>query len=266
MTTVFTLPISTTGSITCTTPSPLVYLLTFTSPPDNRLTTSFCQTLLLALDILEFSHPPGVIVTTSSIVKFYSNGLDLEHATSTEGFFGDSLYAVFKRFLTYPMPTIALLNGHAFAGGFMLAMYHDYRVLNPSKGYLCVNELEFGVPLTAPMSSIFREKLSPQVYRKMVLEAHRWGGKEALENGIVDGLGGLEEVTKFIGEKKLTGKAKSGVYGLLKKEMYRESMGYLRDGKDEKLGGGNEEEEERRRGGEERVREWKKSNKGGAKL
>ena len=33
------------------------------------------------------------------------------------------------------MPTIALLNGHAFAGGLMLAMHHDYRIMNPSKGF-----------------------------------------------------------------------------------------------------------------------------------
>jgi enoyl-CoA hydratase/carnithine racemase len=107
----FTLPIpslqsssSNSGSITATTPSPSqpnLYLLTFTSPPDNRLTTPFCQTLLLALDILEFSYPSGVVVTTSSIPKFYSNGLDLDHAASTKGFFEDSLYTVFKRFLTY---------------------------------------------------------------------------------------------------------------------------------------------------------------------
>jgi len=155
------------------------------------------------------------------------------------------------------MPTIALLNGHAFAGGFMLAMYHDYRIHNPSKGFLCINELEFGVPLAPPMSSIFREKLSPQVYRKMVLEAHRWGGREALENGIVDGLGSLEEALALVKEKNLVGKGKSGVYGLLKKEMYRETMGHIATSGEAKLGGGNEEEEERKKNGQERVRMWK---------
>ena len=50
----------------------------------------------------------------------------------------------------YPMPTIALINGHAFAGGLMLAMFHDYRVMNPHRGYLCLNELDFGAPLRPP--------------------------------------------------------------------------------------------------------------------
>jgi hypothetical protein len=89
-----------TGTIVCTSPAPQVYLLTFAAPPDNRLVTSFCQSLLLALDIIEFSHPPGVVVTTSAIGRFYSNGLDLKHASATEGFWEDSLYKVFRRLLT----------------------------------------------------------------------------------------------------------------------------------------------------------------------
>jgi hypothetical protein len=56
--------------------------------------------MLLALDILEFSHPPGVVVTTSAIAKFYSNGLDLGHATSTDRYWEDSLFKMFRRFLT----------------------------------------------------------------------------------------------------------------------------------------------------------------------
>lgn len=104
--TLFSLPIpsSPPGSIVCTSSVPGVYVLTFTSPPDNRLVTTFCETFLLALDIVEFSYPPGVLVTTSGIPKFYSNGLDLKHATSTEGFFPNKFYAVFKRLMTYDSP------------------------------------------------------------------------------------------------------------------------------------------------------------------
>ncbi|KAF6813559.1 enoyl-CoA hydratase/isomerase [Colletotrichum sojae] len=215
------------GTIVCTSPAPLVYLLTWSSPPDNRLTPPFCRALLAALDVVEFAHPPGVLVTTSAIPKFYSNGLDLELAFATPGFFSDPLYLLFKRFLTYPMPTVALIPGHAFAGGFMTAMHHDYRVMNPQKGFLCMNELEFGAPLKPPMSSIFRIKCSsPRVYQEIVLEAKRFPGPAALEAGLVDALGGLDEALKLISDRKLTEKAKSGVYGVLKMEMWRES-GYV---------------------------------------
>jgi enoyl-CoA hydratase/carnithine racemase len=119
MSTLFTLPIpSTGGTITCATPatntpslqdSPQtdvtkIYILTFTSPPDNRLTPSFISTFLLALDILEHRYPRGVVVSTSGIGKFYSNGLDLEVVAQTEGFLEKWLWVLFRRLITYFSP------------------------------------------------------------------------------------------------------------------------------------------------------------------
>ena len=77
------------------------------------------------------------------------------------------------------------------------------------------------------MQSIFREKLAPQVYRSLILEAHRFPGPAALEAGIVDDLGALPEVLKLIETKKLLNKADSGVYGLLKADMYRATVATL---------------------------------------
>lgn len=99
---IFTLRLSSTGgTLACTVPAPKVYLLHLTSPPDNRLTTTVCQALLLALDIIEHKYPPGVLVTMSGIPKFYSNGLDLDHAMATEGFWEKTLWPLFRRFLTF---------------------------------------------------------------------------------------------------------------------------------------------------------------------
>ncbi|KAI1425891.1 putative carnitinyl-CoA dehydratase [Xylaria sp. FL1777] len=216
------------GSIVCTTPAPRVYLLTFTSPNDNRLTPEFCSAFLIALDIIEFEYEPGVVVTTSGIKKFYSNGLDLGLATKTPGFWETSLYPLLRRFLTYSMPTVALINGHAFAGGIFLAMHHDYRVFTGSgRGYACVNELDFGAPLPPPLAAIFRVKATPLVYRSVVLEAKRFDAKAALEAGIVDAVGEVDAVLKLIEERGLVAKGTTGVYGLLKAEMYKEVIALL---------------------------------------
>lgn len=108
MSVLFTVPIASTGgSIVCNNPTAgqgqeqqNIYVLTFTSPKDNRLTPTFIDALVLALDIIEHRYPKGVVVTTSGIAKFYSNGLDLDLAMSTEGFLDQWLWKLFRRFLT----------------------------------------------------------------------------------------------------------------------------------------------------------------------
>lgn len=163
------------------------------------------------------------------------------------------------------MPTVALMNGHAFAGGFMMAMHHDYRVMSPSRGFACLNELEFGAPLKAAMSGIFRLKVPAATYRSIVLEARRFPGPEALAAGIVDATGGVEEVLKLVAEKKLTTKGATGVYGVLKAEMYRESIGYLtvegHEREEEKEAALMSGEDERKETGSRWVEEWKVKGK-----
>ena len=112
------------------------------------------------------------------------------------------------------------------------------------------------------MSSIFRQKVSAKTYREMVLEAKRFGAKEALEAGIVDALGALDEVMEFIKERKLVVKPNTGVYGLLKREMFRETLGYL-----EKFDEGEtrdtetlKKEDARKKDGEAKVAEWERNS------
>lgn len=50
---------------------------------------------------------------------------------------------------------------------------------------------------------------------------------EALKEGIIDGVGGVEETLAMISELKLTNKSDKGVYGSLKKEMWRETVFFL---------------------------------------
>ncbi|KAL2033080.1 hypothetical protein VTO58DRAFT_106252 [Aureobasidium pullulans] len=254
----FEVPIGTNGKVVVTRLAERVYMLMWNSAPDNRLTTSFCNAVHTALDILALKYPHGVVITTSGISKFYSNGLDLEHANANPNFTKDSLFALWKKLLTYPMPTIALINGHGFAGALMTAMMHDYRIMNPHRGYICLNEVELGVPLKAPMSSIFRQKASPQTYRTLVLEGKRFKALEALEAGIIDGVGGLDEVVAFVDELKLVEKTDKGVYGLLKREMWRETVGLLDNGDEEpevkeKV---RKQDEELKRKAEQRVKDW----------
>ena len=107
-----------------------------------------------ALDEVEQTSGPQALVTASSDSKFFSNGLDLDWITSKgehEGgdrkVFGDEAMKLFSRLITFPIPTIAAVNGHAFGAGFMWALCHDQRVMRRDRGMMCANEVEIGMAI-----------------------------------------------------------------------------------------------------------------------
>ncbi len=162
------------------------------------------------------------------------------------------------------MPTLAVMPGHAFAAGFMTAMMHDYRIMNPHRGYLCLNELDFGAPLQPPMASIFRQKVpSPNTYRTIVLESKRIGALEGMKEGLLDSVGGVEEAITLIQEMRLLDRAKSGVYGRLKQEMWGETVSLLEDYKDSEQKERTDQERQRTRREQEvyRVEQWETKTK-----
>ena len=97
---------------------------------ENRFSLGFLDDVNAHLDDIESSGAGGLV--TAGTGKFYSNGLDLDwllaHGDQMDFYVG-RVHALFARVLTWPMPTAAALNGHAFGAGAMLAMAHDYRVM-----------------------------------------------------------------------------------------------------------------------------------------
>jgi enoyl-CoA hydratase/carnithine racemase len=131
------------------------------------------------------------------------------------------------------MPTVALINGHAYAGGLFTALHHDYRIQNPSKGFLCLNEVHFGAIIPSPMVSIVKTKIGNRgAVRDLLLEGRRFDAKEALAQGIIDATGGLDETLAFIKQRNLTKLAEAGVYGAIKDDTYREHIAVLRSDAD----------------------------------
>ena len=82
----FSVPVASGGVFECSSPQEKVYLLSFQYGQDNRVKVPFIEAFHLALDILEFQYPKGVVITTSSLPKFYSNGFDLQHTVETPRF------------------------------------------------------------------------------------------------------------------------------------------------------------------------------------
>jgi enoyl-CoA hydratase/carnithine racemase len=96
--------------------------------------------------------------------------------------------------------------------------------MNSQRGYLSMPPINLGLHFPG-IGTLLRLKLSPVVARKMLLQAHRWTGPEALADGIVDFVASPEEMfeTAMGVARQWAPKAKMGVYSLLRGELYGEA-------------------------------------------
>lgn len=167
---------------------------------ENRWNTTFTRAFSAALDEVEASEGPAALVTVSSNEKFFSNGLDLEWVSGKDenppggdrAVFGDEFMKLMSRIITFPMPTLAAINGHAFGAGFMCALCHDVRLMREDRGFACANEIEIGLSIPAPELALFRHKLPANAFFETVQLAKRWTGPAALEAGVVQHVASLD--------------------------------------------------------------------------
>jgi enoyl-CoA hydratase/carnithine racemase len=168
-----------------------VFVLTM-SNGENRWNTTFTRAFDEALDEIEQSEGPAALVTASDDPKFFSNGLDLdwvnsdgEHPGGDRSVFGAEVMTLFARVITFPMPTICAINGHAFGAGLMIALSHDERIMREDRGFICANEIEIGMRIPEPELALFRHKVPMPAFHQTVLLARRWTGPDALAAGVV---------------------------------------------------------------------------------
>jgi len=155
---------------------------------ENRFNRPSVDALHAALDEVDAVEGPAALVITGE-GKFFSNGLDLDWVMAggdgTEGFI-DDVHRLLGRVLGFAAVTVAAVNGHAFAGGGMLAVAHDYIVMREDRGFWCLPEVDLGLPLTPAMFAVVAAHLPAQALQDSCLSGRRYSGPEALAAGIVD--------------------------------------------------------------------------------
>ena len=156
---------------------------------ENRFNLGFIAELNHALDEVERAEEPTALVLTGD-GKFFSNGLDLAwmsgEGRDRAGEVVTGMLRIFARLLESPIPSVAALNGHAFAGGAMLALACDFRVMRTDRGFFCIPEIDLGLPLHPGMAAIIQARLPKLTAHEAIVTGKRYGGAEALQRGIVD--------------------------------------------------------------------------------
>jgi enoyl-CoA hydratase/carnithine racemase len=208
-----------------------VFVLTLTAG-ENRWNTTLVRAIDAALDAVAASEGPAALVMASADAKFFSNGLDLdwmrsrdEHPGGDRKVFAHEAMTLFGRMITFPMPTVCAIGGHAFGAGLMIALCHDVRVMRADRGYLCANEVELGMAIPEPELALFRHKVPRDAFHQSVVLARRWTGPDALAAGIVQHLAPAGEV-RHRAVEVAAGLARLGagrqVMGWMKEHLYGE--------------------------------------------
>lgn len=105
---------------------------------ENRFNPTLVENIHKQLTIVEQTQGAKALVITAG-GKFFSNGLDLQWLGNNRqqaGAFIQELWKLFARILIFPLPTVSVINGHAFGAGFFLALSCDWRVMRKDRGFL----------------------------------------------------------------------------------------------------------------------------------
>lgn len=151
------------------------------SPPVNALNLELLDDVVATMQGLD-----GPVVITGA-GKCFSAGVDLSAIIDGGADYTDrfltSLSAAFLAVFDHPAPVVAAVNGHAIAGGCVLAMCADVRLM--STGTIGLTELAVGVPFPVAALEICRHSMGPSV-TSAALRAETVPAQSALAHGWID--------------------------------------------------------------------------------
>jgi enoyl-CoA hydratase len=154
----------------------------------NALDTALCQDLVAHLGELERSGHRAAVLTGRGPI--FSAGVDLLRLRDGgTGYLAEFLPALSKAFLaafSCSVPVVAAVNGHAIAGGCILACACDHRVMNAGHGRIGVTELLVGVPFPVTALEILRFAVGTHRLKELTYFGRTYPATDAMGLGLID--------------------------------------------------------------------------------
>jgi len=134
--------------------------------------------------------PEAKSIVLTGAGKFFSFGFDVPVFLSFDRTqftqFLTGFTDLYTYLFTYPKPVVAALNGHTIAGGCMLALACDYRVMATGKARVSLNELGFGASVFAGITEMLRFSVGSANATKVLYSGTMYSAEEAKGIGLVD--------------------------------------------------------------------------------
>ena len=165
-----------------------VAILTLAHGKANALDIELCEALVARFGQLRASAARAVIVTGRG--RIFSAGVDLVRLAGGGGDyirrFLPALHKLYDAVLFFPKPVVAAINGHAIAGGCVLACCADARLMARASGRIGVTELLVGVPFPVLAFEIMRAVTAPRFFPQAVYGGATHPPDAAIERGFID--------------------------------------------------------------------------------
>ncbi|HVU86053.1 MAG TPA: enoyl-CoA hydratase/isomerase family protein [Pirellulales bacterium] len=156
----------------------------------NALDISFLEALIEALSHVERSECTAVVLTGKG--RIFGAGVDLPALVAGGPDYVRQFIPLmtrgFERLVKFPKPLVAATNGHAIAGGAILMLACDVRLLARGEAKIGLTEVLVGVQFPAWALEIARFATPPQHFPEMILTGRTWLPEQALARGLVDEL------------------------------------------------------------------------------
>ena len=165
-------------------------------PPVNALTSELIGALRQAV---ETAPQQGIrALVLSGTPGRFSGGLDVPllmtlNKPEIAAVWRD-LYSLLKALATSPIPIVAAITGHAPAGGTVLALFCDCRVMAAGDFKLGLNEVQVGLPLPPVILTALRRLVGPRQAERLAVSGLLISPQEALEIGVVDEVAPADQV------------------------------------------------------------------------
>ena len=153
----------------------------------NVLDTELLTALLETLESAEIDDTSAVVLTGTG--SAFSAGVDLyrviDGGTPYLKVFLPLLRESFETLFLFPKPVVAAVNGHAIAGGCVVAGACDYRLMADGPGRIGTTELKVGVPFPTSALEILRFAVGEPVAQQLAYTGDLYSPAEALQFGLV---------------------------------------------------------------------------------
>jgi enoyl-CoA hydratase len=165
-----------------------IAVLTMRHGKANALDIELCDALAARFKTLRTDASKAVVITGRG--KIFSAGVDLIRVGNGGApyirDFLPALHRLYEAVFYYPKPVVAAINGHAVAGGAVLAACADRRIMAREGGRIGVTEMLVGVPFPALAFEIVRFAVPTRHLPEFTLSGATYTTDAALDRGWID--------------------------------------------------------------------------------